>query len=158
MFDLSFFSDTTPVASGWTNYSTDKFFPRLATRKPQTHVSSDEEMPSPSGSGTASDESSSDEAPEPIVPLLSDAVTRMESESSGEESLPDVTVSSLEWSVPLSSLIFIRICLSVTYPRNKSCEVVERESRRKQIKSTGRRTGATNSRSSRRLRIGTVPI
>lgn len=107
---MSFFSDQTPVATGWSSYSNDKFFPRLATRKPQTPMSSDEEMPSPSGSGTGSDESSADEAPEPIVPLLSDAVTRMGSESSEEDdqdSLPDVTVSLQNLSIPLPLLMFV---------------------------------------------------
>lgn len=101
IFDMSFFSETVPLATGWSSYGTahDRFFPRLATRKPQPHSPSDDEMPSPSGSGTASDESSTDEAPE-AVPFLS--VTRMEEESSddGNDSLPDISVS---WSHSLQS-------------------------------------------------------
>lgn len=108
MFDMSFFSESAPIATGWTAYNADKFYPRLATRKPQTPSSSDEDMPSPSGSGTASDESSADEAPGPIAPLLGDSLTRMESESSDSEPLPDVSVS-------LRCLLnlFISLCLLI---------------------------------------------
>ncbi|CAN8096704.1 unnamed protein product [Discula destructiva] len=92
LFDLSFFSENTPLACSWAGYSTsatDKFFPRLATRKPQPPSPSDDEMPSPSGSGTASDESSTDEAPE-AAPFVGGSVTRMEEESSDDDSLPDI--------------------------------------------------------------------
>lgn len=95
LFDLSYFSEGNHMATTWTGFSTsvtDKIFPRLATRKPQAQTPSDPEMPSPSGSGTASEESSADEAAEVTPVFDSGAVTRMEDESSDSESLPDLEV------------------------------------------------------------------
>lgn len=94
LFDMSTFSENTFLATGWTSYGgmNDKLFPRLATRKPQPTMPSDDEMPSPSGSGTASEESSTEETPD-AAPPIGGGVTRMAAEvSSDEESLPDVQV------------------------------------------------------------------
>lgn len=95
LFDMSTFSENSSLATGWSSYGgqTEKLFPRLATRKPQPATPSDDEMPSPSGSGTASEESSTDETPE-AAPLDGEGVTRMAGESSDEESLPAIEVSS----------------------------------------------------------------
>lgn len=94
LFDMSTFSENNPLATGWTSYGgvTDTLFPRLATRKPRPSTPSDDDMPSPSGSGTASEESSTEGTPE-VAPLDREGVTRMAGEpSSDEESLPEIQV------------------------------------------------------------------
>lgn len=93
MFDMSFFSENTTVATGWMSVgaNSDRLYPRLDTRKPRPSSPSDEDMPSPSGSGTASEESSTEETPEPAAAVFEPA-TRMLEESSEEDGFPDVKV------------------------------------------------------------------
>lgn len=93
MFDMSFFSENTPVATGWMSVgaNSERLYPRLDTRKPRPTSPSDEDMPSPSGSGTASEESSTEETPEPSAPVFEPA-TRMLEESSEEDGFPEVKV------------------------------------------------------------------
>lgn len=92
LFDLSFFSENTIIPSGWTSLGNgpDKLFPRLESRKPRPATTTDDEMPSPSGSGTATEDSSTDETPE-NAPAAPKVMTRMLEESS-EDEFPDIKV------------------------------------------------------------------
>ncbi|KAJ0118310.1 hypothetical protein J7T55_009093 [Diaporthe amygdali] len=94
LFDMSYFTEDTIIPTGWHAIGTnsERLFPRLDTRKPRpsTPSQSDEDMPSPSGSGTASEESGTEESGD--VPEH-EATTRMVDEPSEEESdssLPDL--------------------------------------------------------------------
>lgn len=94
---MSFFQESGPVATGWASIGAnmDRLYPTLDARKPRQSTPSDDDMPSPSGSGTASEESSTEETPEP-APFVSEIPTRMNEESSDDEAqFPDVRVRVL---------------------------------------------------------------
>lgn len=110
LFDMSYFSEDTLVPTGWQVVGTnsERLFPRLDARKPRpsTPPHSDEDMPSPSGSGTASEESGTEESGD--VPETG-AQTRMADEPSEEESdasLPDLQACyKPTWNFPSAGTV-----------------------------------------------------
>lgn len=104
-----------------------RLYPRLDTRKPRPASPTDEDMPSPSDSGTASEESSTEETPEPAAVVFDEPQTRMQDESSEDESFLDVKVSgSVEFlkdqvavAVGINNLTNTRTCRIAL---SRSCE------------------------------------
>lgn len=110
LFDMSYFSEDTLVPTGWNAVGSngERLFPRLDARKPRPNSpsQSDEEMPSPSGSGTASEESGTEESGD--VPEAG-TQTRMADEPSEEESdssLPDLQACyKPTWTFPSAATV-----------------------------------------------------
>lgn len=87
------------LPTGWTVGDSDRSLPRLESRKPRLPTPSDLDMESPGAYATAStsEESSTEDLSSgpPLSTSLSEAstMTRMESESSDDSSLPTLEVS-----------------------------------------------------------------
>lgn len=92
LFDMSFFHEQSLIPTGWTSFGShnEKLYPRLDTRAPQPASPTDDYMPSPPGSGTASEDSSTEETPEPVPSV--EVSTRMVEESSEEDAISNAQV------------------------------------------------------------------